>query len=224
MQKKLLTMSGVTKHYPGSPPITPVSHVDFDVYKQEFISIMGASGSGKSTLLGLMGAQLVPDSGNIVFEGIDLTAAPEKQLSKIRKQDIGFIFQTPLMFQALTVQENLQFTRTALGKTFSDNEMQDMLQRFQLHERLDHLPSQLSLGQRRRVGIVRALLCKPKLLLADEPTNDIDAELATIVMKAFQKIVHEDGASVVMVTHDARYAKYADKHFVFANKQVIRCE
>lgn len=201
---------GLKKAFPGEPPLVVVDGLDFTLREGELAAIVGVSGKGKSTLLNLLGGLSSPDAGTICFKGDDLVRLGRKEKDALHRRGIGFIFQTPYLFQALTARENLVFACKACGTTFEDAEIDAVLEQFGLAERSDHLPSELSVGQKRRLMIARAFLADYDVILADEPTNDLDEQWSSFVFGKLKEFAHEAGKGVVVVTHDLAMAKRAD--------------
>ena len=189
--------------------VTPLKDVTLTVNEGDFIAVEGPSGIGKSTLLYVMGTLLKPDEGSYTFAGKDVTAFNDSQASEFRAKQIGFLFQDSTMIQALTLRENLIFTQGVGGKK-DPRQVDELLYRFGLEDRADFFPHQLSGGQRRRAMAARALIHNPRLILADEPTNDLDEHWSEEIIKILKEQT-EKGTAVVMVTHNARWASAATR-------------
>jgi putative ABC transport system ATP-binding protein len=204
----------VVKELPlGSHTVHALRGVDLDIRAGEIVSIVGPSGSGKSTLLGLIGGLDTPTSGSIEIDGVDITRMNEDQLTEIRNEKIGFIFQFFNLIPTLTALENvalpIQFARK---RRFNpDKRAKELLTLLGLGDRLRHRPAELSGGQQQRVAIARALANNPPLLLADEPTGNLDTESGALVLEALQQIRADAGTTVVIVTHDLDLAKHSDR-------------
>jgi putative ABC transport system ATP-binding protein len=179
----------------------------------EFISIVGPSGSGKSTLLSLLAGLEEPDSGNIKLVDVEIQNISEDDKALFRRQNIGFVFQSFQLFPHFTALENVQFPMEMLGKAKDDceKEAQKLLVQVGLSDRLGHYPNQLSGGEQQRVAVARAFASKPKILLADEPTGNLDTETGEKVMQAFFELQQKYQTTVVMVTHDNELAKRTDR-------------
>ena len=175
----------------------------------DFLAVEGPSGIGKSTLLYVMGTLLQSDAGSFSFEGQDVSKMSDNQRSELRAKKIGFLFQDSTMIQALTLRENLVFSQGVGGKK-DMKQINELLTRFGLEDRAEFFPHQLSGGQRRRAMAARALLHKPSLILADEPTNDLDEHWSMEIIRALQDEAAR-GAGVVMVTHNSRWAQFATR-------------
>ena len=199
----------IHKDYRMGEIVTPLKDVSLTVNEGDFIAVEGPSGIGKSTLLYVMGTLLKPDEGSYTFAGKDVTAFNDSQASEFRAKQIGFLFQDSTMIQALTLRENLIFTQGVGGKK-DPKQVDELLYRFGLEDRADFFPHQLSGGQRRRAMAARALIHNPKLILADEPTNDLDEHWSEEIIRILKEQT-EKGTAVVMVTHNARWASAATR-------------
>ena len=199
----------IHKDYRMGEIVTPLKDVSLTVNEGDFIAVEGPSGIGKSTLLYVMGTLLKPDDGTYTFEGQDVSAFTDGRASEFRAKQIGFLFQDSTMIQALTLRENLIFTQGVGGKK-DPKQVDELLYRFGLEDRADFFPHQLSGGQRRRAMAARALLQNPRLILADEPTNDLDEHWSEEIIRILKEQT-EKGTAVVMVTHNARWASAATR-------------
>ena len=199
----------IHKDYRMGEIVTPLKDVSLTVNTGDFIAVEGPSGIGKSTLLYVMGTLLKPDDGTYTFEGKDVSAFTDSQKSAFRAKKIGFLFQDSTMIQALTLRENLLFTQSVGGKK-DPAQVDELLYRFGLEDRADFFPHQLSGGQRRRAMAARALIHDPALILADEPTNDLDEYWSEEIMRVLQEQARK-GTAVVMVTHNSRWAGMANR-------------
>jgi putative ABC transport system ATP-binding protein len=191
---------------------TSLNEVNLTVKAGEFVAIMGPSGCGKSTLLNLLGLLDSPSSGKYIFNGTDVTHFSEKERAGLRKQQIGFIFQSFNLIDELTVKENIELPLLYLGFSTSDRNklVEEAMLRMQIQHRSGHFPQQLSGGQQQRVAIARALIAKPALLLADEPTGNLDSKNGDEVMRLLTEL-NEAGTTVLMVTHSAEHAAFAHR-------------
>lgn len=220
----VIHVSGVTKVLPmGKVKVHALRGVDMDIYAGEMVSIVGPSGSGKSTLLGLIGGLDTPTTGKIEIDGVDITRMNEDQLTEIRNEKIGFIFQFFNLIPTLTAQENvalpIQFARKP---QFSpDKRAKELLELLELADRLRHRPSELSGGQQQRVAIARALANNPPIILADEPTGNLDSESGKIVLDALKQIQRESGTTVVIVTHDPTLAAFTDRTITLVDGEIV---
>jgi len=187
--------------------------VDLKVRNGEIVSIVGPSGSGKSTLLNLLGAMDSPSSGEVLVNNVDIGKLPERKLSDYRKKQIGFVFQFFNLYPTLTAKENVELPMLILEKDVKERETKvlELLEIVGLKKRAEHLPSQLSGGERQRVAIARALANNPTILLADEPTGNLDSKTGLEIMKFLDKLQEEEKITIVMVTHELQIAKYAER-------------
>ena len=199
----------IHKDYRMGEVVTPLKDICLTVSEGDFIAVEGPSGIGKSTLLYVMGTLLKPDAGSYTFEGKDVTAFNDSQTADFRAKKIGFLFQDSTMVQALTLRENLIFTQRVGGRK-DPKQVDELLYRFGLEDRADFFPHQLSGGQRRRAMAARALIHNPKLILADEPTNDLDEHWSEEIIRILKEQA-DNGTAVVMVTHNARWASAATR-------------
>lgn len=199
----------IRKDYRMGEVVTPLKDVSLVVNQGDFIAVEGPSGIGKSTLLYVMGTLLQSDAGSYTFEGQDVSQFGDDKKSELRAKKVGFLFQDSTMIQALTLRENLLFTQGVGGKK-NPKEVDELLYRFGLEDRADFFPHQLSGGQRRRAMAARALIHDPALILADEPTNDLDEHWSEEIIRVLKEQT-EKGTAVVMVTHNSRWAQEATR-------------
>lgn len=215
----IIECSGITKTFRTDPLVRPLDGLDLAVYAGSLVAVTGVSGKGKSTLLNIMGGLLRPDAGKILFKGLDLASASSSELDQVHRRGMGFIFQSPHLFQALTARENLEFACMVSG---TDAKAVDReLSLFGLEDRADHLPSELSVGQRRRLVIARALIGGHDVLLADEPTNDLDDSWSNFVFERLVSFARSGERAVVLVTHDEAYARRADALYVLEDGRAV---
>ena len=206
---EICKLEHIHKDYRMGEVVTPLKDVTLTVNSGDFIAVEGPSGIGKSTLLYVMGTLLQSDEGIYIFEGKDVSKLSDAEKSTLRAKKIGFLFQDSTMIQALTLRENLLFTQGVGGKK-DGKKVDDLLYRFGLEDRADFFPHQLSGGQRRRAMAARALLHDPALILADEPTNDLDEHWSNEIIRILKEQT-EKGTAVVMVTHNSRWATEATR-------------
>lgn len=200
---------GVTKVYQmGEVKVHALRGIDLDLYRGEFMVLLGASGSGKSTLLNILGGLDIPTDGHVFYGDIDLTRASERDLTQYRRYHVGFVFQFYNLIPSLTARENVAVV-TEIAKTPMTPE--DALQLVGLGERLDHFPAQLSGGEQQRVAIARAIAKKPSVLLCDEPTGALDSTTGIVVLEALQRVNQELGTTTAVITHNASIAQMADR-------------
>ena len=209
-----ISVRHLTKTYgEGDLAVHAVNDVDLDITAGEVVLVMGPSGSGKTTLLLMLGAMLRPTSGSVLIDGIDLTTAPERRLPALRATHLGFIFQDFNLLSALTARENVELACNLAGTVGREarHRASDLLRRVGLGERLDFRPDQLSGGEKQRVAIARALANDPTVVLADEPTANLDSGHGREIARLLRRLAEEDGRSIVIVSHDDRLRQVADR-------------
>ncbi|MHC1576379.1 MAG: ABC transporter ATP-binding protein [Methanosarcinaceae archaeon] len=209
----ILEVKNLSKTYfQGKIPVTAVHDVTFSISKGELVAIMGPSGSGKSTLLALIGCLETTDTGTIIINGIDVTAVPEKRLPKIRREELGFVFQHFNLLSTLTALGNVE-----LAMRFSHVPKQQRLERAEMllknlgmGVRLHHRPTELSGGEQQRVSIARAMANSPAVILADEPTGEVDSATRDVIIETFKEM-RSHGQTIIVVTHDPVVAEHCDR-------------
>mgnify|MGYP003389992451 CR=1 FL=1 len=209
-----IEVRGLVKTYgTGETAVDALKSIDMHVAEGELLLLMGASGSGKTTLVSIIGCILSATSGSCKVHGVETVGVPQKSLPKIRLDNIGFIFQAFNLFPALTAQENVEIALDLKGirGVTARRRAAELLDRVGLGAKLKSYPADLSGGQKQRVAIARALAGEPKIILADEPTAALDSTSGRVVMDLLQELAHEQGRSVVAVTHDNRIFEYADR-------------
>jgi putative ABC transport system ATP-binding protein len=191
---------------------TALRKINFEVKKGEFVAIMGPSGCGKSTLLNILGLLDKPNSGSYYFNGVEVSGLRESQLTKLRKGNIGFVFQSFNLIDDLNVFENIELPLIALNRSRSERrkEVEEIMERMQIGHRRDHFPRQLSGGQQQRVAVARSVITKPSLILADEPTGNLDSQNGQQVMELLETL-NASGTTIVMVTHSLNHAERAHR-------------
>ncbi|WP_462153521.1 ABC transporter ATP-binding protein [Pseudoalteromonas piscicida] len=201
---------------------TALNDINLTVNEGEFVAIMGPSGCGKSTLLSILGMLDSPSSGQFEFAGTDIAGYSEKQLSQLRKASIGFVFQSFNLIDELTVFENVELPLQYqnISKSERKQRVEQILKRVAIDHRADHLPQQLSGGQQQRVAVARALVINPKLILADEPTGNLDSKNGEEVMAMLREL-NREGTTVIMVTHSEKEGSYADRLVRLLDGQVM---
>lgn len=211
----LIDMKAITKsYYIGQPNELEILHgIDMQVFPGEFVSIVGASGSGKSTLMNIIGALDRPTSGSYILDGIDVSQAADSELSRIRNQKIGFIFQTFNLVPRSTALKNVELPMMYGGVPARKRRERamELLQLVEMDQRAGHQPNELSGGQKQRVAIARALSNDPAILLADEPTGALDSVTGRLVMDLFHKLHKEQGTTIVLITHNPELAEETDR-------------
>lgn len=210
----LVELRGVTKRYhKGGETITPLDDVSLDVEEGEFVSLMGASGTGKSTLLNLIASIDHPDTGSISVAGTDITKLSRTKLANWRAANIGYIFQTHNLIPVLTAYENVELPLLLLPMSRSERQrrVELAMQAVDLLDRAEHYPRQLSGGQEQRVGVARAIVTHPKVVVADEPTGNLDDDTSVQILRLLGRLNEELGVTLLMVTHDAEAAAIAGR-------------
>ena len=212
----IIEIKNVTKQYhKGGETITPLAGVSLNIEEGEFISLMGSSGTGKSTLLNLIASIDKPDDGSIVIDGTDITRLSRTKLAHWRAANMGYIFQTHNLVPVLTAYENIELPLLLLSMSRSERRkrVEIALQAVDLLDRAEHYPRQLSGGQEQRVGVARAIVAHPKVVVADEPTGDLDPDTSNQILQLLKQLNEQLNVTLLMVTHDAEAAKIADKLF-----------
>ncbi|MBQ9610826.1 MAG: ABC transporter ATP-binding protein [Lachnospiraceae bacterium] len=208
----ILIANNLTKIYgKDDTAVTAVNHIDLSIQKGEFTAIVGASGSGKSTLLHLLGGVDTPTEGQVIIDGENIYSLKDEKRSILRRRKIGFIFQTYNLIPVLTVRENIVMPVLLDGNKVDEKQVDDLIELLGLTERKNHLPNQLSGGQQQRVAIGRAVINKPAIIIADEPTGNLDKKNSEEIMALLTKAVRETGQTLVLVTHEMDIASMADR-------------
>jgi putative ABC transport system ATP-binding protein len=206
----------------GPREIEIIRGISFDVPSRQFVAIMGPSGSGKSTLLGLIAGLDAPTSGNITIDGVEITSLREDELAQLRGKKLGFVFQSYHLIPTLTAFENvllpMEFNGSSNGAI---DRAEHLLENVGLTERRDHYPVQLSGGEQQRVALARAFVMKPAVLLADEPTGNLDSENGRHVLELLMRLNREEGTTLVLVTHDEMLASHAERRIVLRDGKVV---
>ena len=221
----MIKLTGINKIYRTNEIVTlALENVNLDVIKGEFVSIMGPSGCGKSTLLNIMGLLDAPSSGKIEINGTSVESMKDKELAAFRNKTLGFVFQSFHLINSLNVIDNVELPllyrkmaakeRTRLAK--------EVLERVGLSHRMRHMPTQLSGGQCQRVAIARAIVGNPEIILADEPTGNLDSKMGAEVMELLHKLNKEDGRTIVMVTHNEEQAKQTSRTIRFFDGRQVQ--
>jgi putative ABC transport system ATP-binding protein len=214
MNIPMIQCRGITKSYhKGATVVTPLQALDLDVPKGEFLALMGPSGSGKTTLLNLLSGIDSPTDGSLIISGTELAKLSRRDLTKWRANHVGYIFQLYHLVPVLTAFENVELPLllSPMSKKDRHERVHTALSLVGLGDRMHHTPSELSGGQEQRVAIARAMVADPPLLVADEPTGDLDRESATMILELLRQLAAEFEKTIVMVTHDAKAAAAADR-------------
>jgi putative ABC transport system ATP-binding protein len=222
-EKTVIELKNVSKVYQmGEVTVTALRNVSMKVEKGEFVVVMGPSGSGKSTLMNLIGCLDIPTEGKIFLESHDISKLTESQLARIRGSKIGFVFQFFNLYPTLSVLDNVELPMRI--HNYDERKIRkkslELLKMVNLQNRNDHLPSQLSGGEMQRVAIARALSTEPSMVLADEPTGNIDSKTAREIMQFFVELHREKKETIIIVTHDQSVAKYAERIIHLKDGQV----
>lgn len=222
---KILEVTNLSKTYDtGETQVKALDNVSLSVESGEFVAIIGPSGSGKSTLLHILGGVDVPTSGSVVINGVDISNLDETALAIFRRRQIGLIYQFYNLIPILTVKENLTLPLLLDGRKPDERVVDDLLKTLGLTERVNHLPNQLSGGQQQRVSIGRALINNPALMLADEPTGNLDSENSREIVSLLRKFNKENNQTVIIITHDERIAMSADRVISIEDGKITRDE
>ena len=217
---KILEVKNLSKTYgKGDTMVKALDNVSFSVEKGEFVAIIGPSGSGKSTLLHILGGVDIPTGGNVVIDGTDIST-----LAIFRRRNLGIVYQFYNLIPILTVQENLTLPLLLDGRKPDKKQIGDLVDKLGLSQRLDHLPNQLSGGQQQRVSIGRALVNHPALMLADEPTGNLDSENSKEIIALLRRFNKELNQTVIIITHDEKIALSADRIISIEDGKITRDE
>ncbi|MEW6542675.1 MAG: ABC transporter ATP-binding protein [Nitrospirota bacterium] len=195
----------------GGHPVTILNNVSLEIPEKQMVAIVGPSGSGKSTLLGLIAGLDRPTSGSILLDGVDITTLAEDQMARYRRQKIGYIFQSFHLIPTLTALENVAVPLELNGDPQARDRSAELLDAVGLGDRLGHYPVQLSGGEQQRVAVARAFACRPPILLADEPTGNLDSTTGQQVIELLLSLNRDQGSTLVLVTHDPALASYAER-------------
>ena len=224
-RKPVITIKDMTKVYTmGEHEVRALNGVTLLIHEGEFLSIMGPSGSGKSTMMNMLGALDKPTSGTYLLDGTDVSNLSEDELADVRNRKIGFVFQSFNLLPRTAALQQVELPLIYAGGRQRGQKAQAALELVGLGDRLDHKPSELSGGQQQRVAIARALVNEPAIILADEPTGNLDSKSGTEVMQIFQKLNRERGITVVFVTHDPWIARHTHRVVTLADGKIVRDE
>ena len=223
----ILEATGITKTIDtGTHRVEILRGVDLDLPAGQFVAIMGASGSGKSTLLGLLAGLDTPTSGKVIIDGVDITGLNEDALALVRGRKIGFVFQSYQLIPTLTAEENVLLPYELSGGDVAAGmtRARELLTNVGLADRMDHYPVQLSGGEQQRVALARAFMCQPPILMADEPTGNLDSVNGAHVLDLLISLNQREGTTLVLVTHDRALASRADRIVTLSDGQVVADE
>ena len=204
----------------GDATIHAVDHVNFSLEKGEMLAIIGQSGSGKTTLLNLLDGIDKPTSGQVLLDGQDIHSLSDKQSAQLRRRKIGYIYQDFKLLPILTAKENILLPASLDGKKMPQEQVQDLADQLGIGTRLGHLPSQMSGGQRQRVAIARALINQPDILLADEPTGNLDKASAQEIIQLLLDL-NKAGHTIILVTHDEQFARLCPRRITLSDGQIV---
>lgn len=213
MANPLIKITNIKRDFVlGNEIVYVLKGIDLQINKGEYVALMGPSGSGKSTLMNLLGCLDTPTSGSYILNGKDVSQMKDDELAEIRNKEIGFVFQTFNLLPRTTALDNVALPMIYAGYSKSERNERatEVLKQVNLADRMDHQPNQLSGGQRQRVAVARALVNKPSIILADEPTGNLDSKTSVEIMKLFGDI-HASGNTVILVTHEEEIAAYANR-------------
>ena len=213
MANPLIQITNIKRDFVlGNEVVYVLKGIDLEIYKGEYVALMGPSGSGKSTLMNLLGCLDTPTSGSYILNGKDVSKMHDDELAEIRNKEIGFVFQTFNLLPRTTALDNVALPMVYAGFSKSERKVraEEVLKQVGLADRMDHQPNQLSGGQRQRVAVARALVNNPSIILADEPTGNLDSKTSEEIMKLFGDI-HKLGNTVIVVTHEEEVAAYAHR-------------
>ena len=220
---EVLRTEDLTREYGfGNNKVVALNHVSFSVEEGEFVTILGPSGSGKSTLLHLLGGVDKPTLGKVYIGGQSIYEMKERELTAFRRREIGQIYQFYNLIPVLNVEENICLPMLLDHRQAERKDLDELLELLGLTERVNHLPSELSGGQQQRVAIGRALISKPKLILADEPTGNLDQKNSREIIKLFRELNEKYGQTILLITHDEKIAEHAERILVIEDGQIVK--
>ncbi len=213
MSKEIIVIKGIKKYYKvGNQEVRALNGVDIIINKNEYVAIMGPSGSGKSTMMNILGCLDSPTGGTYILNGTDVSQMDDNALAEVRNKEIGFIFQSFNLLPRYNALDNvaLPLIYSGAGKAEREKRAKEAIESVDLTDRMHHKPNELSGGQRQRVAVARALVNKPSIILADEPTGNLDSKTSADIMKLFAEI-HKKGNTIIVVTHEEDIAKHAKR-------------
>jgi len=222
--QRIIKLRGITKRYfAGSPnELLALHRIDLDVYRGEFLAVVGASGSGKSTLMNIIGALDRPSEGSYELDGVDVVAAGDRELSRIRNEKVGFVFQTYNLIPRSTALKNVELPMlyAGLGKAARQAKAKGLLAKLEMVDRMSHKPDELSGGQKQRVAIARAMANGPAILLADEPTGALDSKTGRLIMDIFHQL-NAEGTTVLLITHSPELAQETQRIITLHDGEIV---
>lgn len=227
MKEEIIKIENLTKVYEnGEISVRALHNVSLTIKQGEFIAIMGASGSGKSTLMNIIGCLDRPTEGNYYLEGIDINEKTDDELSAVRNKKIGFVFQSFNLIPRTSALHNVELPMIYGKVKAAEREAiaQKLLEQVGLSDRAEHMPNELSGGQKQRVAIARALANRPQIILADEPTGNLDSHSSVEIMDIFSRLNREEGNTVIIVTHEREVAEFTDRIITFKDGCIIKDE
>lgn len=220
---RILTVKNISKSYKiGNAQVHALKSTTLEIKKGEIVVVIGKSGSGKSTLLNVLGGLIVPDSGEVLLDGKNLYALSEKERARIRNQKCGFIYQNFNLINELSVINNIRLPFDIAGKPYNTKREKELLDILDLGKRRNFYPTQLSGGERQRTAVARALLMEPSIILADEPTGNLDLESGNKLMAFVKRTNREQGQTYVIVTHDLEWLKIAHTVYRMSDGRLVR--
>ncbi|MFN7921472.1 MAG: ABC transporter ATP-binding protein [Bryobacteraceae bacterium] len=223
MSDVIIEGKGLKRYYHrGSETVKALDGVDISIRKGEIVSILGPSGSGKTTLINVLSCLDAPSEGSLTVAGKQVAGLSEDELVEVRRGVLGFVFQNFSLLPTLTVTENVELPLTFLGVRIDSNRTKDILKAVGLTERADHLPRELSGGQMQRVAIARALMVEPKILVADEPTGNLDKATGESIVALFRQLAREEGLTVLLTTHNPAFGDVADRVITLEDGRIVR--
>jgi putative ABC transport system ATP-binding protein len=220
--RPIVRAEGVSRRYgEGAAAVDALSEVSLDFPAGDFAAIMGPSGSGKSTLMHILAGLDRPSSGAVALDGVELTSLDDRRLTELRRDRVGFVFQTFNLLPVLSAEENIVLPLSIAGRKPDRQWLDRLIDAIGIRDRLSHRPAELSGGQQQRVAVARALVSRPAVVFADEPTGNLDSKASGDVLELLRQAADDFGQTVVMVTHDAHAASFADRLLVLADGRLV---
>ncbi|MCM1578196.1 MAG: ABC transporter ATP-binding protein [Ruminococcus sp.] len=222
MSEIILKAENLVKTYgKGEAAVTALNDVSLEVSKGEFLAVVGQSGSGKSTLLHILGAMDFPDSGKLTVDGEDIFSCNDDKLAEYRRRKAGFVFQFFNLLPVMTARENILIPLSLDGRQADEEYLADLAETMGIDDRLSHYPHQLSGGQQQRVAIARAMIAKPAVILADEPTGNLDSASGTEILSLLKSTMKKYGQTLILITHDMSVAAQADRTVTIKDGKIV---